>query len=226
MFILMDDSMTGSAVTTVDQPAGREIARRRAILAAAERAFVRHGFHAATMQDVAVEAGMSPGNLYRYFPSKDAIVAGLCECDQEELADDFASLAAAGSIVAAIELMLRKRLVEEPRERLLLGVEIWAESAHNPAIAAIQRKVDAVVRERLVATVEAAKRQGEAAPDLDVDFAVRALMTIGSGLFKRCMLETDFDGDVEVGVAISLIEAVFRGRVRPRLKGGTAELRP
>src|SRR6516162_9527322 len=123
--------MTDSAVTTSDHPVGRDIARRRSILAAAERAFVRHGFHAATMQDVAVEAGMSPGNLYRYFPSKDAIVAGLCECDQEELADDFASLAAAGSIVAAIELMLRKRLVEEPRERLLLGVEIWAESARN-----------------------------------------------------------------------------------------------
>ena len=29
-----------------------------------------------TIQDVAREAGMSPGNLYRYFASKDAIVAG------------------------------------------------------------------------------------------------------------------------------------------------------
>ena len=42
-----------------------------------ERAFVRYGFHAATMQNVADEAGMSAGNLYRYFPSKEAIVEGL-----------------------------------------------------------------------------------------------------------------------------------------------------
>jgi TetR/AcrR family transcriptional repressor of uid operon len=35
------------------------------ILDAAERVFARAGFHAATMQDVAAEAGMSPGNLYR-----------------------------------------------------------------------------------------------------------------------------------------------------------------
>ena len=62
-------------------PAGRRTAdpeRRERILEAAERAFVRHGFHAATMQHVADEAGMSAGNLYRYFPSKEAIVEGLC----------------------------------------------------------------------------------------------------------------------------------------------------
>ena len=29
------------------------------------------------MQDVAADAHMSPGNLYRYFPSKNALIAGL-----------------------------------------------------------------------------------------------------------------------------------------------------
>ena len=59
-------------------------ARRDHIAAAAERAFVRHGFHAATMQQVAEEAGMSAGNLYRYFPSKEALVEGICMLDQRE----------------------------------------------------------------------------------------------------------------------------------------------
>ncbi|KMO34447.1 TetR family transcriptional regulator, partial [Methylobacterium tarhaniae] len=43
--------------------------RRTRILDAAEACFVRDGFHRATMHDVAAEASMSPGNLYRYFPS-------------------------------------------------------------------------------------------------------------------------------------------------------------
>ena len=202
-------------VSVTDPSVGRDSLRRRTILAAAERAFVRHGFHASTMQDVAVEAGMSPGNLYRYFPSKDAIVAGLCECDQEEMASDFVDLAAAGDVVAAIERMLHKRLVEDPREPLQLIVEIWAESARNPVIASIQSKVDALVRERLSATVEAARRSGAAAPGIDVDFAVRALMTIGAGLFKRRVLEPDFDGEVEVAVAVGLIRTVFRGLAQP-----------
>ena len=47
--------------------------RRAEILAAAQRCFVRSGFHGASMQEICAEAGMSPGNLYRYFPSKEAI---------------------------------------------------------------------------------------------------------------------------------------------------------
>ena len=187
----------------------------RAILAAAERAFARHGFHAATMQHVAVEAGMSPGNLYRYFRSKDAIVEGLCERDQEELAGDFVSLAATGDVVAGIEALLRRRLIEKPRENLGLIVEIWAEARRNPAIAAIQRKIDALVEERLAATFEAAKRRGATAPDLDVDFVVRGTMMIGAGLFKRCILTADFDGEREIAVAVALIQSLMDGRARP-----------
>jgi TetR/AcrR family transcriptional regulator, repressor for uid operon len=197
------------------QPIARDSGRRRAILAAAERAFARHGFHAATMQDVAVEAGMSPGNLYRYFRSKDAIVEGLCERDQEELAGDFVRLAATNDIVVGIEGLLRRRLIEEPRENLGLIVEIWAEGARNPAIAAIQRKIDALVEERLAATFEAAKRRGATAPDLDVDLAVRGTMMIGAGLFKRCILAADFNGEREIAVAVALIQALLDGRVQP-----------
>ena len=46
------------------------------------------------MQHVADEVGMSAGNLYRTFPSKEAMVEGLCELDQAELARAFAELMA------------------------------------------------------------------------------------------------------------------------------------
>ena len=84
--------MSVASVSTGRRPADAE--RRQRILEAAERAFVRHGFHAATMQHVADEVGMSAGNLYRTFPSKEAIVEGLCELDQAELAHAFADLMA------------------------------------------------------------------------------------------------------------------------------------
>jgi AcrR family transcriptional regulator len=72
-----------------DDPATERHAR---ILDAAERCFVRSGFHRTTMQDIAAEAKMSPGNLYRYFQSKDALVAGITERDRAEIAGDFANL--------------------------------------------------------------------------------------------------------------------------------------
>ena len=43
-------------------------ARRRQILDAARRRFVRNGFHATSMQDIFAEAGLSAGAVYRYFP--------------------------------------------------------------------------------------------------------------------------------------------------------------
>ena len=59
--------------------------RRAEILAAAQRCFVRSGFHGASMQEICAEAGMSPGNLYRYFPSKEALIAGIAERDRAEV---------------------------------------------------------------------------------------------------------------------------------------------
>ena len=66
--------------------------RRAEILAAAQRCFVRSGFHGASMQDICAEAGMSPGNLYRYFRSKEEIIAGIAERDRAETAQQFAAV--------------------------------------------------------------------------------------------------------------------------------------
>jgi AcrR family transcriptional regulator len=72
------------------RPTERARARKRAILEAAGRAFRRHGFHAASMRDIAAELGMQVGNLYYYFESKQALLA-YC---QDETLDRLLALAA------------------------------------------------------------------------------------------------------------------------------------
>ena len=54
------------------------------ILEAAKTCFVRSGFQGASMQQICAEAGMSPGALYRYFSSKEAIIEAICEADRAE----------------------------------------------------------------------------------------------------------------------------------------------
>src|SRR5271156_6120810 len=93
--------------------------RRSHIVAAAERAFVRYGFHAATMQQVAEEAGMSAGNLYRYFPSKEAIVEGICAVDQRERSAAFAILLGSQNVLTTLAEILRTHLLAKPRERAI-----------------------------------------------------------------------------------------------------------
>jgi AcrR family transcriptional regulator len=51
--------------------------RQKQILEAAIREFARHGFHAARMEDIARESGLSKGAVYLYYKSKDAIIAAL-----------------------------------------------------------------------------------------------------------------------------------------------------
>ena len=65
------------------------------ILEAAKACFVRSGFQGASMQQICAECGMSPGALYRYFPSKEAIVEAICEADRREDAETASSSSAA-----------------------------------------------------------------------------------------------------------------------------------
>ena len=69
------------------------------ILEAAQTCFVRSGFQGASMQQICAECGMSPGALYRYFPSKEAIVAAICEADREDDMTCFGALRDATSAV-------------------------------------------------------------------------------------------------------------------------------
>lgn len=52
-------------------------ARVQALLQAAEKVFAEKGFEAATMTEIAAEAGASIGSLYQYFPTKDDLAAEL-----------------------------------------------------------------------------------------------------------------------------------------------------
>ncbi|MBX9843331.1 MAG: TetR/AcrR family transcriptional regulator [Xanthobacteraceae bacterium] len=57
---------------------GPEETRAR-IMEAADALFRRLGFAKTTVADIASELGMSPANVYRFFPSKNAIVQALCQ---------------------------------------------------------------------------------------------------------------------------------------------------
>ena len=186
--------------------------RRERILEAAERAFAAHGFHAATMQHVAEAAGMSAGNLYRTFPSKEAIVEGLCALDQAEGARAFADLLATDrDIVAAVCAGLREHVFGKPREKARMIVEIWAEAGRNPRVAEMTRSTDAQVLaglERLFAT---AKTAGAASPALDPRIAARFFLTFVAGLFRRMATEPDFDREAETAMAVGVLKALFAG---------------
>ncbi len=200
----------------VDLPAPErqaDHARRDHIAAAAERAFVRHGFHAATMQQVAEEAGMSAGNLYRYFPSKEALVDGICLLDQRERGAAFHALATSGDVLGMLEQLLRDNLLNKPRHKSVMFLEVAAEAARNPRIAEMMRANDAEVTAGLTHLVETAKANGEAVATLDAAFAARLMFTYVGGLFRRRALDDSFDVEREAAATMALTRALFAGAI-------------
>src|SRR4029450_2622134 len=131
--------------------------RRAEILAAAQRCFVRSGFHGASMQEICAEAGMSPGNLYRYFPSKEALIAGIAERDRAEVAQQFARADLSRGLFAVLEGLAHHPLGEPPP----LCTEVMAEARRHPQIARISAAFDADVRKWLGDLLRAAAARGD-----------------------------------------------------------------
>ncbi len=75
--------------------------RRRSIIDAASRVFERKGIQAATMAEIAGEAGLTPGAIYRYFDSKDDLALGCFRANADTVARMWAEPVRDGS--AAID---------------------------------------------------------------------------------------------------------------------------
>ena len=203
-----------SKIDGLPKPRG-DAERLTRIVEAAQRAFVRQGFHAATMQHVAEEAGMSAGNLYRYFASKEALVEGLCHFDHDQRAANFQALASGSDLVDALAKMLREHVLYAPREKARLICEIWAEAGRNPRVAEITRDFDAATLGGLSDLLTQAKAKVGSATNLDVDFVARTMFTLVAGLFKRLAVEENFDRERESRYAIAILKGLFSGALTP-----------
>jgi TetR/AcrR family transcriptional repressor of uid operon len=186
--------------------------RRAEILTAAQRCFVRSGFHGASMQDICAEAGMSPGNLYRYFRSKEALIAGIAERDRAEVAQSFASPDLSQGFFAVLEGMAHHHFAEKPDEQVKLCTEIMAESRRHPEIARICAGFDADVRKWLIDLFRAGAERGDIPADIDFDGVVSMLMIIADGVWWRRALDPNFKPETMVPIFMDITRHMLRAR--------------
>ena len=187
------------------------VERRTRILDAAERCFVRTGFHRATMQDVAAEAGMSAGNLYRYFKSKDVIVEGLCERDRRELAADFASFDGTADFLGTFFALARKHFEDDSRDKAVLCLQIWAEATRSDVVGRLAAEFERDVTVRLAILLNSAQSSGQIPSTTDPRVLARLICTLADGLFVRRAIVPDFDAAREVAPVLDLIGALIQG---------------
>lgn len=66
--------------------------RKGRIEDAAKQLFIRQGFHATSMRNIAARAGTSLGNLYNYYPTKEAILGSIISKYQQVVDDRLRSM--------------------------------------------------------------------------------------------------------------------------------------
>ena len=198
-------------------------ARREHILDAAEHSFSRQGFHRTTMQDICKEAAVSPGALYVYFDSKEALIAGIAERDRREFQKRFAVLATAPDFLLALSEIGEHYFIHEPAHKRLMCVEIGLESTRNPRVGEIFRSVDIVVRDSFQTLFQNLKDEGRIDPVLDIPTLAQVFVTIGDGLFWRRAIDPAFAARLILPAIISVLGSLLRPRTASSMQFARAE---
>lgn len=105
--------------------------RREQLLESAAALFAERGFHAVGIDDIGAAAGISGPGVYRHFPSKQALLAALCDRALTRMLDGASGISTSSDDApASLEALVDLHVGFAVDERALLGV--WARE--SPAL--------------------------------------------------------------------------------------------
>lgn len=171
-------------------------ARRREILEAAFRRFSRQGLHGTTMREIAEEAGLSAGALYRYFEGKEALVEALAGWGREQKRAVLRRLEpgeGADALAEAVTEMMGALLSEAGEASVRLDVRLWAEALDNEVVERLGREAFADLREAVAAYLRAERDAGRIRSDVEPSAVGRAVVSLMAGVALQRALEADLD---------------------------------
>ena len=164
----------------VSQPARRKPRtdaqrNRERILEVAKRAFTRSGANT-SLDDIAKEAGVGPGTLYRHFPTRDALIEAVYRTEVEKLAAAEQKLAETMPPIEALRAWMllfvdhiaTKQIIAPALNTYVGGPSKLYEGSRGQ----IQRAINALVKRAITS--------GDIRKDLDPFDLLRALIGVSS----------------------------------------------
>ena len=171
--------ITKKRSTTVRKLRSDALRNRERILEVAKGVFTRQGANA-SLEEIAKQAGIGAGTLYRHFPTRDELIEGVYRNEVEKLAAAAAHFAETMSPLEAlrawmlllVEYIAAKHIIAPALNTIAGGPSRLHEGSRGP----IQAAIDGLVKR--------AKRSGDLRRDLDAYDLLRALIGVshvGSG---------------------------------------------
>ncbi|MDP1544553.1 MAG: TetR/AcrR family transcriptional regulator [Anaerolineales bacterium] len=162
--------------------------RKPQILQAAAQVFLNKGFAAARMEDIARQAELSVGNLYRYFPGKLDITLALMELFLEpslSVSNDL--LTATGTCRERLEESFLRVLEKQDPAMLTLYGEMYHLARYEPRVHAVLQDYNLRYQKIVAAILQQGLARGELRP-ADPDALAFAFQSIFDGFMQNMAL--------------------------------------
>ena len=192
---------------------------REQVLEAAARTFPKHGYHAASVDEIAEEAGLSTGAVYSNFESKAELFLALYERYMDKHIEGLEQTVSSGATLQAQIAGAGGQWLESLRrdpDWLLLDIEFWAYAVRDREL----RDRYAAIYRRLGETATKLIGQAAASFDLELSAAPEELGTminaLATGLSVERLADPDRVSDEAFESALALLaKGVVRQRGAP-----------
>ena len=198
--------MTDDANTTL-RPTPE--ARRQQILDAACDCVRQAGFHGASMAEIAKAAGLSVGQIYRYFENKEAIIAAIVAQDLAEMREKFAEMESRPGDLVDVMTGHLPEAVDKcfDLRRAALTLEVLAEASRNPKVAAILQAADQQERVYAQAMLDRSRRPEWS--DAEFEARCEAVGLLFDGMIIRAVNHPDTDREPLARVLMATIRQLL-----------------
>ena len=209
-----------SAASRMTREQSRAHTRDR-LLAAARSVFARSGFHGASVEEIASEAGFSTGALYSNFGGKEDLFLVLMEREIAEHAREIADAVRTQASVAERATGGARRwmtMIEREPELLLLFMEFWAYGVRDPQVRPKVAARFAQMRQVLTQLIADGVREFDLELAIPAEQLAIAIDALADGIARQKLADPDAVPDELMGRVLSLL---FSAVTRPAPGTGT-----
>jgi AcrR family transcriptional regulator len=154
--------------------------RRTEILEAAARVFIEKGFHQATTADLAKEAGVSMGLLYRYFKNKEDLVLQFAGRERDETLRRIEAFAEADDWASSLDGLIDVLVAE--------AFEVVAEASRNQVLRERLMADDLTLRRALTAALRRHQARSTLGAGLNAAMVAEVVTALFDGLLYRTLM--------------------------------------
>src|SRR5271170_8510513 len=188
---------------------------RERLLAAARSVFARSGFHGASVDEIAAQAGFSTGALYSNFDGKEDLFMVLMEREIDEHAREITEAVRARASVAERATGGARQwmtMIDREPELLLLFMEFWAYGVRDAAVRPKVAERFAQMRQVLTRLIADGVREFDLELAIPAEQLAVAIDALADGIARQKLADPEAVPDELMGRVLALL---FSAATRP-----------